>query len=181
MADHYVNGELMDDARYEAWLEELQETVEAEMVAAAAEEAAREATRPLEAAEVLAALVQATQVADALPDEVVARMAPYFAEWDEGADYSAGDRVSSGEAVWRCLQAHHAQLSWEPGAAPSLWARVLAGQDGSEPGPWEQPDSANPYMRGDRVTFEGKVWESTVDNNVWSPAAYPAGWSEVAQ
>jgi hypothetical protein len=27
--------------------------------------------------------------------------------------------------------------------------------------------------------FEGKVYESTIPNNIWSPAAYPAGWKEV--
>jgi len=29
------------------------------------------------------------------------------------------------------------------------------------------------------VTFEGKVYESTIDANVWSPTAYPAGWKKV--
>jgi hypothetical protein len=29
------------------------------------------------------------------------------------------------------------------------------------------------------VTFEGAVWESVIDANVWSPSAYPAGWKTV--
>jgi hypothetical protein len=29
-------------------------------------------------------------------------------------------------------------------------------------------------MVGDRVTFNGQTWESTVANNVWSPGVY--GW-----
>ena len=44
---------------------------------------------------------------------------------------------------------------------------------------WTQPDAGNPYMTGDKVTYEGVVYESTIDNNVWSPAAYPAGWKVV--
>lgn len=44
---------------------------------------------------------------------------------------------------------------------------------------WTQPDASNPYMTGDKVTYEGVVYESTIDNNVWSPAAYPAGWKVV--
>ena len=44
----------------------------------------------------------------------------------------------------------------------------------------EQPDSTNPYKKGDRVRFNGKVYESLIDNNVWSPSAYPAGWREVS-
>ena len=32
-------------------------------------------------------------------------------------------------------------------------------------------------MKGDRVLWtDGKVYESTIDNNVWSITAYPQGW-----
>lgn len=44
---------------------------------------------------------------------------------------------------------------------------------------WEQPDSTNPYKKGDKVTYQGKTWISTVDNNVWAPGTY--GWSEVTE
>ena len=42
---------------------------------------------------------------------------------------------------------------------------------------WEQPDSTNPYMRGNRVMHGGKMWESDVENNVWEPGIY--GWHEI--
>ena len=43
-----------------------------------------------------------------------------------------------------------------------------------------QPTGSNDaYKKGDKVSFENKVYESTIDNNVWSPAAYPAGWKEI--
>jgi hypothetical protein len=32
-------------------------------------------------------------------------------------------------------------------------------------------------MMGDKVMFEGHIYESVINNNIWSPAAYPAGWS----
>jgi len=32
---------------------------------------------------------------------------------------------------------------------------------------------------GDKVRFNGKVYESVINGNVWSPADYPAGWREV--
>ena len=41
--------------------------------------------------------------------------------------------------------------------------------------------AADAYSVGDRVTFEGAVWESVIDANVWSPTAYPAGWKALAQ
>ena len=46
---------------------------------------------------------------------------------------------------------------------------------------WEQPDSTNPYMKGDKVKYNGKIYESVIDNNVWSPEAYPQGWKEVEE
>lgn len=33
------------------------------------------------------------------------------------------------------------------------------------------------YAKGDRVTDNGKVWESTIDGNVWAPGV--SGWREV--
>lgn len=39
--------------------------------------------------------------------------------------------------------------------------------------------ATSPYGKGDCCTEGGKVWRSIQDNNVWSPAAYPAAWEEV--
>ena len=78
--------------------------------------------------------------------------------------------------LYRCLSAHDSQDTWEPENAPSLFAKILPGQSGTDIGEWVQPDSTNPYMKGDRVTHNGKTWESDIDNNVWEPGVY--GWSE---
>ncbi|NLW06318.1 MAG: sugar-binding protein, partial [Pseudomonadaceae bacterium] len=32
------------------------------------------------------------------------------------------------------------------------------------------------YNKGDKVIFEGEVYESTIDNNTWSPTDYPSSW-----
>ena len=80
--------------------------------------------------------------------------------------------------LYKCLQAHDAQVDWIPVDASSLWAKVLIPNTDVIP-EWEQPDSTNPYMKGDKVTFNGKTYESLIDNNVWSPDAYPAGWKEM--
>ena len=34
-------------------------------------------------------------------------------------------------------------------------------------------------ITNEEVTYNGKVYVSLIDNNVWSPEAYPAGWQEV--
>ena len=32
------------------------------------------------------------------------------------------------------------------------------------------------YSAGDKVTYNGIIYTSLIDNNVWSPTDYPAGW-----
>lgn len=39
--------------------------------------------------------------------------------------------------------------------------------------------STSPYMMGDCCTENNVVYRSLIDNNVWSPAGYPAGWELV--
>lgn len=41
--------------------------------------------------------------------------------------------------------------------------------------------ATSPYMTGDCCTDGGKTWRSKMDNNVYSPADYPAGWEEVEE
>ena len=117
----------------------------------------------------------------AVPDAAALKMTDYFPAWDSAShDYKTGDRVTYNDTLYKVLQAHTSQTTWTPTDAPSLFAKVLTSTTG-EPLPWEQPDSTNPYMIGDRVMYNGKVYESTIDNNVWAPAAYPQGWKEVTK
>lgn len=116
-----------------------------------------------------------------ISDDAALKMPDYFPTWDgNGHSYAAGDRVVYNDVLYKVLQGHTSQSTWTPDAAPSLFAKVLTSTTG-EPLPWEKPDSTNPYMTGDRVIFDGKIYESMQDNNVWSPADYPAGWKEVTE
>ena len=106
--------------------------------------------------------------------------APYiFPAWDgNGVNYETGDRVQYGGAAYKVLQAHTSQEAWTPEAAVSLFAKILIPDPEVIPD-WVQPESTNPYMRGDKVKHNGKTWISDVDNNVWEPGVY--GWSEVTE
>ena len=102
-----------------------------------------------------------------------------FPAWSgEGVEYNVGDRVRYEGVLYKVLQVHTSQPDWTPDYAVSLFARVLNPDPEVIPD-WVQPDSTNPYMKGDKVRFEGKIYESLIDGNVWSPAAYPGGWKEV--
>ena len=113
-----------------------------------------------------------------LDDEDALEAVQLFPRWNESAEYKTGDKVRLQNVLYRCLQDHIAQPTWSPIAAPSLWAKVLIPDPEVIP-EWEQPDSTNSYQIGDKVTFEGKTYECVIANNIWSPAAYPAGWKEV--
>lgn len=132
---------------------------------------------PLQPTEVLRAIFAADPMSiEQLPDESLARMAPYMEPWAAGAAYERGNVREYDELPYRCEQSHTSQAGWEPPNVPALWTQI--GKPGEIP-EWKQPTGAqDAYMRGDKVRHVGKVWESLVDSNVWEPGVY--GWSEVA-
>ena len=101
-----------------------------------------------------------------------------FPEWDgNGKGYKAGDLLRYNGQLVQVLQQHTSQAGWTPDNAPSLFAKVLTDPTGESILPWEQPDSTNPYMKGDKVKHNGYTWECAIDNNVWEPGVY--GWNAV--
>lgn len=118
------------------------------------------------------------KAATSLSDEDALEATNLFPNWHPNQPYKKDERVRDEGILYKCLQPHTSQDTWAPSVAPSLWAKVLIPDPDVIP-EWEQPDSTNPYMIGDRVMFNGLVYESVIDNNIWSPAAYPAGWKQV--
>lgn len=111
-------------------------------------------------------------------DDVAVTAVTLFPEWVADTEYAEGVRVKYNDALYRCLTAHTSQADWTPDAAVSLFAKVLI-PDENVIYPWEKPESTNPYMRGDKVTHNGKTWVSNADYNVWEPGVY--GWDEVTE
>ena len=116
------------------------------------------------------------KASQSLDDETALEAVTLFPKWSETGEYSINDRVQYNGALYRCITAHTAQEAWSPTNAPSLWAKVLIPSPEIIP-EWEQPDSTNPYMTGDKVTYNGKTYVSVTDNNVWTPEEY--GWEEL--
>ena len=111
-------------------------------------------------------------------DEVSLQVPNLYPTWRENVTYALNDRVLYNDTLYKVLQAHISQADWTPEVSASLFAKVLIPDENVIP-EWEQPDSTNPYMAGDKVTYNGKIYMSIIDNNIWSPEAYPAGWSEM--
>lgn len=115
--------------------------------------------------------------AQSLSDADALEIKTVYPVWNSSGTYGIGDKVLYNDVLYRCLQDHTAQETWNPIDAVSLWAEVLIPDPEIIP-EWMQPESTNPYMMGDKVKHNGKTWVSDIDNNVWEPGIY--GWSVVA-
>lgn len=125
-------------------------------------------------------------------------------DWqDPGTDhalmYHQGDVVRYGDKIVRST--HPGLNHWEPGTLGfdgRIWEVIGAadtqqpenqgeGEAESTPEPakpaapaYKQPSGAHDaYKQGDRVTYNGNVYESTINGNVWSPDSYPQGWKKL--
>lgn len=127
-------------------------------------------------AEAEAMIADLVKLRDLATDEQALTVPALYPAWRSGVTYTAGQRLLYNSVLYKVLQDHTSQETWTPDAAPSLFAKVLIPDETVIP-EWEQPDSTNPYMKGDRVKHNGKTWVSDVDNNVWEPGVY--GWTEV--
>ena len=113
---------------------------------------------------------------NSVTDEQALKASALYPKWKVGTDYQKDERVLYDDILYKVLTDHTSQADWEPDAAPSLFAKVLIPDKNVIP-EWEQPESTNPYGKGDKVTHNGKTWRSTIDGNVWEPGVY--GWEEI--
>ena len=114
--------------------------------------------------------------------------------------YMTGDCCTDGGKVWRSTIDNNV---WAPTAYPQGWEDVTD-TDAPAPGPEPEPEPGegdgegetggedesipafvqptgahDAYQTGDRVTYNGHIYESTINNNVWSPDTYPQGWTDL--
>lgn len=114
-----------------------------------------------------------------LTDEQAMQIADLYPDWAAMKAYAADEIVKFGvnadgeTQLYKVIQAHTSQADWTPDTAASLYKKIGFTDDGVSI--WTQPLGAiDAYMKGDVVSFENQLWESTVDNNVWQPGVY--GW-----
>lgn len=127
-----------------------------------------------------------------IPDENVI---PEWEQPDSTNPYQIGDVVTHIGKTWESTVADNV---WEPGVYG--WVEVEddkvsdgdlssdgpgsentdSGDAGSSMPEWEQRYGHNPYMSGDKVLYNGNVYESTFDGNTYSPDTYPAGWKLIS-
>lgn len=96
---------------------------------------------------------------------------PNEGEWCEAKVYSYNGNKA------KCLKGHN-RMHYAIEDTPALWLIIPTISAGYPQ--WVQPTGVHDaYQLGDRVSFNGKNYESLINANVWSPSAYPAGWKEI--
>ena len=87
---------------------------------------------------------------------------------------------STAGRVVRLIQNYDSDIyTQEPEELPAQWGFAWS-TDPAKALPFVAM-STSPYNKGDCCTEGSKVYRSTLDNNVWSPSAYPQGWEEVIE
>ena len=111
---------------------------------------------------------------DQLTEYEIKELVGLFPKWKVGEAVEIGDLRQYENELYECIQAHTTQSDWTPDVSSSLW--VTKSVPGIIPA-WEQPEgSHDAYDQGDKVTHNGKTWESDIDGNVWEP---PEQWTEI--
>ncbi len=120
-----------------------------------------------------------------LTDEQVLVIPLLLPKWREGADYKENDRIRYSNKIYKVLQDHTAQDGLEPDVTPDLFERIMKkvvdDNEQTEILEWEKRDIKNPYMKGDKVSYQGKIYVSNIDINLTTPGKALSGWQEVAE
>lgn len=129
--------------------------------------------------QMMAAIIAALKrMRAAATDETALDSIDLYPAWKTGTAYKAetentpADRIRYGETLYRCVQSHTSQSDWTPDKTPALWT-VVSLDEWPE---WKQPTGAHDaYMKGDKVSHNGKHWVCDMDYCTYEPGVY--GWT----
>ena len=119
-------------------------------------------------------------------EEMAMQIASIYPVWAADKQYKANDVISYGKnsvgdpQLYLVLQAHKSPSDWLPDATASLYKKMGISESGYPI--WTQPLGAvDAYNIGDIVSYNGKLYKSIINANVWAPDVYPAGWEEYTE
>lgn len=119
-----------------------------------------------------------------LTDEQAMEVVAIYDPWAVGKTYQIGEFLTYGvntvgdPQLYKVVQSHTSQADWMPNITPALYAAVGLNKEGYPV--WSQPSGAHDaYNIGDIVDYNGNLYESLINGNVYSPEAYPAGWKKM--
>ena len=122
--------------------------------------------------------------AASLTEEQALEVSTIYDAWEVGKTYTIGTYLTYGEnnvgdpQLYKVVQEHVSQAAWTPDATASLYVAIGLDKEGYPI--WSQPTGAHDaYNTGDIVDYNGSLYESLIDGNVYSPDGYPAGWKKL--
>lgn len=91
-----------------------------------------------------------------------------------------GQCVRNNDQVWQLLQPYDSTVYKDhPENLRAQWS-LCHTKNPLKAKPYVEPmGTSGVYMIDECCTENGKVYKSLIDNNVWTPSGYPAGWEEV--
>lgn len=133
----------------------------------------------LQAAEQLRRAMQ--MFAQTLTENEALEIATVYPAYEVGKSYKANEFISYGvndvgdPQLYKVVQAHTSQEDWKPDITPALYTPIGLTKEGYPV--WSKPTGAHDaYSIGDIVDYNGTLYKSLIDGNVYSPDEYPAGW-----
>ena len=122
--------------------------------------------------------------AASLSDEKALEVASIYDAWVVGKTYEVGEFVTYGKngvddpQLYKVVQAHTSQADWTPDKTASLFSPVGLNDEGYPV--WSKPTGAHDaYNEGDIVDYNGTLYTSLINGNIWSPDEYPQGWKMI--
>jgi hypothetical protein len=119
--------------------------------------------------------------AQTLTSEEAMEIATVYPKYNVGTNYSSGAFITYGKnevgdpQLYKVVQSHTSQADWIPSETPSLYEPIGLNTEGYPI--WSKPSgSHDAYNIGDIVDYNGTLYKSLIDGNVYSPEEYPTGW-----
>lgn len=119
--------------------------------------------------------------AQSLTDEKAMEVATVFPVYEVGKSYKADEMFTYGTnevgdpQLYRVVSDHTSQADWIPNSTPALYTPIGLTDEGYPI--WSKPTGGHDaYNTGDVVDYNGTLYKSLIDGNVYSPDEYPAGW-----
>lgn len=106
---------------------------------------------------------------------------PAFDKTKDYTSWPVNSPVSDEGQVWLLLQPYNAaNYDGRPSTLRALWGLAHT-KNPNKAKPFVEPlGTSGMYMKDECVLWtDGKVYKSLIDNNVYTPEAYPAGWKVV--
>lgn len=95
-------------------------------------------------------------------------------------NWKSGEVVRDNGQVWQLIQPYDSTIYKDrPEDLRAQWG-LCHTKDPLKAKPYIAPmGQSGMYMKDECCIENGKVYRSKIDNNVWKPTEYPAGWEEV--